>query len=169
MFVPELHWVTELEPRRLALMPAPRGGEWLHEAVAGWCAAGVSTVVSLLEPFEVRELELKLEASSCEARGIQFLSLPIPDHSIPASAAAVSALVARLVSQLRNGVAVAIHCRAGIGRAGLVAGCVMHQLGVPYEDIFSALGRARGVRVPETPEQVEWVRRFAVESPTTAL
>ena len=169
MFVSELHWVTDLEPHRLALMPAPRGGEWLAEQVVGWYAARVSTVVSLLEPFEVQELELTLEASSCRARGIQFLSLPIPDHSIPASAAAVSAVVGRLVSQLRNGIAVAIHCRAGIGRSGLVAGCVMHQLGVPYEDIFPTLWRARGVRVPETSEQIEWVRRFAGESFTDAL
>jgi protein-tyrosine phosphatase len=169
MFVPELHWITELEPHRLALMPAPHGGELLDEEVAGWYAAGVSTVASLLEPFEVRELELKLEAAACEARGIQFLSLPIPDHSIPTSASAVSALVARLVSQLRSSAAVAIHCRAGIGRAGLVAGCVMHQLGVPFENVFPALGRARGVRVPETPEQVEWVRRFAGVSSTNAL
>ena len=169
MFVPELHWVAELEPHRLALMPAPRGGEWLAEEVAAWHTAGVSTVVSLLEPFEVRELELKLESSSCEALGVQFLSFPIPDHSIPASASALSELVARLVSQLRGGVVVAIHCRAGIGRTGLVSGCVLHQLGVPFENIFPALVRARGVRVPDTPEQVEWVRRFARESSANAL
>ena len=169
MLVSELHWVTELEPHRLALMPAPRGGQWLAEEVARWHAAGMSTVVSLLEPFELRELELELESSSCEALGIQFLSFPIPDHSIPASASATSALVARLVSQLRSGVVVAIHCRAGIGRTGLVAGCVLHQLGVPFENIFPALGRARGVRVPDTPEQVEWVRRFAGESSTKSL
>jgi protein-tyrosine phosphatase len=169
MSVPELHWVTELEPHRLALMPSPRGGAWLAEEVAGWHAAGVNTVVSLLEPFEVRELELELEWSSCEALGIQFLSFPIPDHSIPASASPLSALVVRLVSQMRSGVAVAIHCRAGIGRAGLVAGCVLHQLGVPFQEIFPSLGRARGVAVPETAQQVEWVRRFAGESPTNAL
>lgn len=163
MFVSELHWVTELEPHRLALMPAPRGGEELAVQVAGWCAAGVKTVVSLLEPFEVEELELALEASSCEDCGIQFLSLPIPDHGIPASAPAVSALVERLVSHLHSGTGVAIHCRAGIGRSGLVAGCVMRQLGVPYEKIFPALWRARGFRVPETSEQQEWVRRFAGE------
>ena len=169
MFVPELHWVTELEPQRLALMPAPHGGEWLDEEVAGWSAAGVNTVASLLEPFEVRELGLQLEASSCEAQGIQFLSLPIPDHSVPTSTLALSALVAGLVSRLRSGLAVAIHCRAGIGRSGLVAGCVMHQLGVPYDNIFPALGRARGVRVPETPAQVEWVRSFTGESSPNAL
>ena len=64
MFVPELHWVTELEPHRLALMAAPRGGEWLTEEVAAWHTAGVNTVVSLLEPFEVRELELELEGET---------------------------------------------------------------------------------------------------------
>ncbi len=165
MFISELHWITEIEPLRLGLMPAPLGGDRLDEGIAGLSAAGVNVVVSLIEPFEVLELDLALEESSCKAHGIQFLSLPIKDHSIPASASAVSALVDYLVSQLRSGMAVVIHCRAGIGRAGVVAACVMHKLGLPLEDIFPALERARGVRVPETMEQVEWVNRFAREFP----
>lgn len=160
MLVPELYWVIDVEPHRLALMPRPRGGECLAGEVAGWQAAGVGTVVSLLEPLEVTELELEMESASCEAHGIQFVSLPIPDRGVPESAAAAAALVASLVSQLRSGVAVAIHCRAGIGRTGLVAGCVLHELGVPAADIFTVLTRARGFPVPDTPPQLEWVRQY---------
>ena len=168
MLVPELYWVTDVEPHRLALMPRPRGGEWLAGEVAGWQAAGVGTVVSLLEPAEVEDLELELESSSCEAHGIQFVSLPIPDRGVPESAAAAAALVGSLVSQLRSGVAVAIHCRAGIGRTGLVAGCVLHELGVPATDIFTVLTRTRGFPVPDTPPQLEWVRQYVRESSVNA-
>jgi protein tyrosine/serine phosphatase len=60
---------------------------------------------------------------------------------------------------------VAIHCRAGIGRTGLVAGCLLHLLQVPYEDIFHLLSRSRGLAVPDTAAQVEWVAKYAHTRP----
>jgi hypothetical protein len=33
-------------------------------------------------------------------------------------------------------------------------------LGVPYKDIFHVLSRSRGLAVPDTSTQVEWVERY---------
>lgn len=160
-FVPGLHWVQGIAPHRVALMPRPRGGEWLADEVAAWRAAGIASVVSLLEPSEVRELELSTERGLCGDMGLTFRSLPIPDRGTPASARELSALVDDLYEELQQGKAIAIHCRAGIGRTGLMAGCLLHKLGVPFQDVFHLLSRSRGVSVPDTEAQVEWVRRFA--------
>lgn len=165
MFTTSVHWVTGIEPHRLALMSRPRGGERLREEVAAWRAAGINTVVSLLEAHEVRELELIAESALCSEHGIEFRSFPITDRGTPGSTKAVSALLAELHAQLLASKAVAIHCRAGIGRTGLVAGCLLHLLRVPSEDIFHLLSRSRGVSVPDTSAQAAWVERYSLAFP----
>lgn len=161
MFQPELHWVRGIEPHRIALMPRPRGGECLEDEVAGWSAASIQVVVSLLEAHEVRELELRAQPALCQQRGIEFLHFPMADRGVPASEARLRELVGGLHERLQQGQAIAVHCRAGIGRTGLVAGCLLHLLGVPNRDIFHLLSRSRGVAMPDTNAQVEWVERFA--------
>ncbi|RQP24762.1 protein-tyrosine phosphatase family protein [Piscinibacter terrae] len=165
MFEPSLHWVDGIAPHRLALSPRPRGGEWLVDEVARWHAAGVRCIVSLLEPHEVRELDLASEKALCVERGIAFRSFPIPDRGTPSSRRELSAFVDELHADMLQGTALAIHCRAGIGRTGLVAGCLLHRLGVPFDDIFHRLSRARGIAMPDTAEQADWVERFAGRRP----
>ncbi|MGM9485892.1 protein-tyrosine phosphatase family protein [Ideonella sp. YS5] len=164
MFGPSLYWVPGIEPRRLALMPRPRGGEELSDEIASWRRAGITLVVSLLERSEVLELELKAEPTLCAGAGIQFFSFPIPDRGIPASVREFSRFLSEVHAEILKGAHVAIHCRAGIGRTGLVSGCLLHMLGVPYKDIFQVLSRSRGLAVPDTSTQEEWVERFTHSS-----
>lgn len=145
-------------------MARPRGGEELRAEVVAWKAAGIGLVVSLLEASEVRELELKGEAQLCEENQIGFRSFPIRDRGTPESTREMSALLVELESQLRIGTAVAIHCRAGIGRTGLLAGGLLHRLGVPVAKVFHLLSRSRGVSVPDTEAQVQWVEKYARSS-----
>ena len=168
MFEPSLNWVRGIEPHRIALMPRPRGGEWLGEEVTAWRQAGIGFVLSLLEPAEVRELELGAERSLCTAEGIQFISFPIPDRGTPASEREFSVVLTQLHTELLSGNTVAIHCRAGIGRTVLVAGCLLYLLQVPYKDIFHILSQSRGLPVPDTSEQVAWVERYIRTLPSVA-
>jgi len=161
MFETTIHWVEGIDAHRLGLMARPRGGESLREEVAGWRRQTVDMVISLLESYEIRELELKAEPSLCAEQGIGFRHFPIPDRGTPASRKETVALVDELHSNLVQGKAVAIHCRAGIGRTGLIAACLLHKLHVPYGEIFAKLSRARGLEVPDTPAQSEWVERYA--------
>ncbi len=165
---PEIYWITRAEPARLALMPRPRSGDWLADEISGWARANIGTVVSLLEPHEIRELELLDERPLCETHGIEFLSFPIPDRGTPRSIRETAALIDEIVVRLNRGSAVAVHCRAGIGRSGLIAGCVLIRLGVAPSEVFPALTDARGVPVPDTSNQAEWLELFRRDRPKPA-
>jgi len=159
--------VREVTSGRLGIMARPRSGEWLRDEVSGWCNVGLNAVVCLLETSEVRELELHDEPGLCESSKIEFISFPITDRGVPSSVRQTAQLVDRVVSLLRNGSSVAIHCRAGIGRSPLIAACVMLKLGFQRDEIFPLLGRARGVSVPDTPAQVQWLSLFNRDAATS--
>lgn len=167
MFEPVVHWVQGIEPIRLALMPRPRGGDWLGDEIAGWRNAGVDSVVCLLEAHEVRDLELREEASLCESAGILFRSFPIADRGVPKSVQEFSSLLSEVYAELVGGRSVAIHCRAGIGRTGLVAGCLLKMRGVESSKTFHLLSRSRGLAMPDTSAQEEWVHAFVHSVPPT--
>jgi protein-tyrosine phosphatase len=162
--IPDLYWIRDLQPHGLAVMPRPRAGDWLEAELRGLRRAGLDVLVSLLTPEEVRELELEHEAVLSAAAGLQFVSFPIPDRGVPASSTALRALTAGLAAEIAQGRKVGIHCRMGIGRAGIVAACVMHALGVAPDRLFPALTQARRVQVPDTSEQEAWVLKFVKES-----
>jgi protein-tyrosine phosphatase len=161
MLQPDVYWVREVEGVRLAIMPRPRSGEWLADEIAGWNRLGVQTVVSLLELHEVIELDLANEESLCLAAGLRFISFPVPDRGVPSNSAAFANLVAAIEQRLRSGESVAVHCRAGIGRSGLLGACVLKAFGVDPDSAFRLLSRARGVAVPDTDAQIAWVREYS--------
>ncbi|HTT10982.1 MAG TPA: hypothetical protein VMG60_08850 [Burkholderiaceae bacterium] len=156
----ELRWIKEVEPNRLAISMHPRGGQWLEGDIESWRRGGVDVVVSLIDAAEERDLELEHEAVHCRASGIEFVSFPIGDRGVPSSPDATLSLVEWVVSDLRRGRGVAIHCRFGIGRSSVIAGCVLRALGHAHDTVFPILSRARGLSVPDTDAQAEWVRRF---------
>ena len=158
---PETYWIP-VNVGRLAIMARPRAGDWLQDEIDGWQTLGIDTVVSLLEPAEVCELQLGEEEGCCKDRGIEFVSFPIRDRDVPKSISATVELVTELATKVRDGSSIAIHCRAGIGRSALVAACVMSELGVNPADTFAMISRSRGVAVPDTAEQEEWLAAFVM-------
>jgi protein-tyrosine phosphatase len=164
----ELYWIDAPFPGRLAVAPRPRGGDWLDDEMRAWHDAGIKTVVSLLTPGEVAEFDLSDEAAASAARGMRFVNLPVPDRDTPASRAEFRELVSGIADDLAAGRGVAVHCRQGIGRAGLTAAGVLVAAGLDPEEAVRRVSSARGRAVPETPAQRRWLDGFAAEYPVAA-
>jgi protein-tyrosine phosphatase len=156
-----LYWIDHVSPGRLAISARPRGNDWLEDEVSGWKRAGVQTVVSLLTPSEVGEMELSAEAESCRRNGIEFLSLEIPDRGLPDSHDEVVALAHQLAESVRQGKSVLIHCRAGIGRSTMLAAAVLVDLGESPIQALDNIAAARRLPVPDTHEQRQWILALA--------
>jgi protein-tyrosine phosphatase len=150
---------------RLAILPRPRGGDWLEEEVRSWVEAGIEVVVSLLTQEEISELDLSQESAVCKSQGIEFVTLAIPDRGVPASPRAFRDLLEQLGKALANGKSVAIHCRQGIGRSGLIAAGLLIFSGIEAGPALERISAARGCPVPETNEQRNWIEQFARQAP----
>ena len=158
---PDVYWITGPWPGKLAILARPRGADWLVDEVAGWKDAGLDVVVSLLTHGEDSELGLMAEREQVQRLGLTFISFPIADYSVPTSKKELQQLVSRLEESLITGNSVGIHCRQGIGRSSLVAACVLVTSGESPGTAFQHIKNARGLSVPDTPEQKNWVNAFA--------
>ena len=121
----------------------------------------VGVTVSLLDEHELKTLGI--EDYQEEIRGFRTLELrtfPIPDGGVPRDVDEVRALVGWILERLGDGKHVAVHCRGGLGRSGLVAACCLVGVGVAPD---AAIREVRLVRpgAIETPAQEAFVENFS--------
>ena len=155
-------WIDTSSKLRLAIVPRPRGGDWLQSDIERLKREGIDTLVSLLTPEENRELGLDQEAVVCTDLGMTFHNFPIPDRQTPESTSAFLAFARAVHAEARSGRAVAAHCRACIGRSSVLLATLMRMEGFTTEEVFDRISHARGLTVPDTEDQVSWVTRLPV-------
>jgi protein-tyrosine phosphatase len=158
-------------PGRLGMTFAPgkkgRGihGLWDRDLAADLARMrevyGVDTLVSLVEDHELADLHIADLADRAEAAGMAVIRFPIVDVSVPRDQAAFAALIGDLITRIRAGQTVALHCKGGLGRTGLAAGCCLVGMGLPADQAIATVRAARAGTI-ETGEQEAYVRRFSL-------
>lgn len=154
---PTLFTIPAPTPGRLSTMARPRGGDWLEDELTS-LARHVNVLVCLLTNMELDELDLSREPELASSAGLVFHHHPIEDRQVPDEG--VRPLVTSLAEALRTGRHVAVHCRAGIGRSSVVAAGVLRLLGVDGPTALARISAARGMEVPDTQAQADWVLAF---------
>jgi protein-tyrosine phosphatase len=155
-----LYEIESGTPGRLATMAHPRGFDLIDSEMERLREADVDVVVSLQPTDEQAYVGLTGEAEAARRAGLAFRHLPIADMGIPDDNAAAD-IVSEIVADLRSGRFVAVHCHAGIGRSSTIAAAVLIRLGVTPADACTTISAARGMRVPETQRQRNWLDRWA--------
>jgi len=155
---PSLYLIENCPAGCLFIMPKP-SGEWLEDDIAHYKMKGITDVVSLLRNDEIVELNLLDEERFCTNANIGFTRLPIRDRGLP-DLNLLKQLALKLAEILKNEASLAIHCRAGIGRAGLLSCCILQELSMDAEEAIKSVSDARGVIVPDTNEQREFILNY---------
>ena len=155
-----LFWVDGSWPGRLAIAPRPRGADWLDDELKAFRRAGIHVVVCLLTDDEMADLDLRKEPDLCRANAMQWISLPIEDRGVPTDMDETRIILAKAADALREGRNVLVHCRQGIGRAGMAAVGILSLLGVDPTAAIDLGSAARGQAIPETIQQREWALNF---------
>ncbi|OGR38618.1 MAG: phosphatase [Desulfovibrionales bacterium GWA2_65_9] len=127
------------------------------DAIAAW---GAKLVLTLVEPAELRELKVPQLGHEIKRRGIEWLHLPIADYSVPTEAFEQKweTQGREIREMLRNGDDVLVHCKGGLGRAGMIAARLLAELGMNPDEAIRTVRRARKGAI-ETPSQLAMVRR----------
>jgi protein-tyrosine phosphatase len=154
---PKVYYVEKIGLGFLAIMAKPMSGEWIEDEFSGLADLQVLQVLSLLESSEQNKLGLKDEKILCEKNNIKFISYPIKDRGLPPSVQEFAQLTKVIYKQIIEGTNTVIHCRAGIGRTGIVAAGVLLHTELEATEAFQRISRARGIQVPDTEQQFDWV------------
>ncbi|MCQ8127881.1 cyclin-dependent kinase inhibitor 3 family protein [Methylomonas rivi] len=127
------------------------------DAIAAW---GAKRVLTLVEPAELNALKVPQLGHEIRRRGIEWHHLPIADFSVPTQAFEQQWVTQgrEIREMLRNGDDVLVHCKGGLGRAGMIAARLLAELGMNPDEAIHAVRRARKGAI-ETPGQLALVRR----------
>jgi len=154
---PTIYLIERISSGSLSIMGKPASGEQIDVEFKNIADQGINTIVSLLEIGESAEVGLQDEETLATKNGMAFHSFPIEDYGLPASKDQFKVFSKSLFSAAAGGENIVIHCRAGIGRSGLVAaGVLLHSKYEPL-DAFNHISNKRGETVPETDEQKNWL------------
>jgi len=102
-------------------------------------------------------------AAKVASAGLVYCAHPIVEMAAPDDAHRCYTFIDDLCCRLRAGECVLLHCRGGVGRAGLVAACMLLRLGLAADsDAAIAEVRRRRCRTAvETCRQEHFVRQYA--------
>ena len=143
------------------VQPGAMFGSWNRDlgldldAIADW---GAVAVVTLVEEHELTTLKVPDMGNQIRARHMDWFHLPIPDVSVPDATFEQhwESVAPDLMSRLRAGFDVLVHCKGGLGRAGTIAARLMIGMGVPPAQAVKAVRAVRPGAI-ETNAQLQHV------------
>src|SRR5262249_14141534 len=127
-------------------------------AIRDW---GAAAVVTLLEPQELTFLRVENLGEEVLHRNILWFHLPIVDASIPDKQFEQTWTTAgkELRSMLRRKLDVLVHCRGGLGRAGMISARLLIELGMKPAKAVTCVRAVRPGSIETDDQAVSKQRR----------
>ena len=125
-------------------------------------SAGIDSFIDLTEVGELQPYQQFLPKDA------GYLRSAIVDESVPYNVAQTQQVLAAIKTGLENGKRIYIHCRAGIGRTGLIIGCHLAETETSGRTGLKLLNRlwkqseraGTYPSVPQTAEQADYIRHW---------
>lgn len=159
--LPNSYWVI---PGRLLAGEYPIGSDYTdaRARLARFRESGINHFIDLTEPGEMPAYRHLLPVHT------RYHNSPIADTCLPASVSQVLDLLSCIRAAMEAKHRVYVHCRAGIGRTGLVVGCYLADEAGNGKSALKDLNqlwqqseRAKSwPTVPQTSEQADYIKRW---------
>jgi len=159
--LPNTYWVI---PGRVLAGEHPAGLDRAESLtrLARLHEAGIDSFVDLTEKGEMPAYRHLLP------RGTDYLRSAIADTRVPNNVAQTRRVLRNIQTALDGGRRIYVHCRAGIGRTGLIVGCFLADQEANGATAIETLNRLwrqserakTWPTVPQTPEQADYIRHW---------
>lgn len=135
----------------------------LETSVSQLKSAGAEAILTLMYDKELTKLAASSLPAICEASDMQWFQLPILDDDAPNTdfEAAFSNHLKQILDILNNQGTVAVHCKGGSGRTGLVIGLLMVQLGYDKNLVIDQVQKIRP-KALQHPVQLAYFNAFNI-------
>lgn len=133
----------------------------LVDSLATLKQAGASAVISLLPASELATNGAEDIGKQCQAQDMAWFHLPVADEQVPLEdfGQGWKASKQSILERLNAGQDIAIHCKGGSGRTGLIAARIMVEAGIPRADAI-ALVQALRPKAIQHPAHINWITQF---------
>jgi len=115
------------------------------DAVTTLQQAGADSIITLMADEELSRNDAQQLPTVCNDLSIDWFQLPIKDDCEPEAdfATAFEQYKAELLNQIDTKKTIAIHCRGGSGRTGLMAAILMLESGTSWQQVKASIQAIR--------------------------
>lgn len=133
----------------------------LVDSLATLKHAGASAVISLMPASELAANGAEDIGKQCQVQDMAWFHLPVADEQVPLEdfGQGWKASKQSILERLNAGQDIAIHCKGGSGRTGLIAARIMVEAGIPRADAI-ALVQALRPKAIQHPAHINWITQF---------
>ncbi|MBU2870542.1 tyrosine-protein phosphatase [Colwellia sp. E2M01] len=131
---------------KLIFTPCPGTKEAnLEDSIATLKSAGTDMLLTLMFDDEMEKNSALNLPDECAKHGIEWVQLPILDDAAPDEVFATQwrAYKANILNVINNKGTIAVHCKGGSGRTGLVIGLIMLATGLSGDKVISEVQKIR--------------------------
>ncbi len=153
----------------LIFTPCPGTKEvGLQVSLEQLAAAGASAILTLMPKEEMQRNAVVDMPELCAQLALQWFHLPIEDDHAPEQefTAAWNVAKEKVHALLASGKSIAIHCKGGSGRTGLVAAQILLERGASLDEVIERVRaiRPNALQVPAHQTYIQQVAQHIIEN-----
>ncbi|KZN49760.1 phosphatase domain-containing protein [Pseudoalteromonas luteoviolacea] len=133
----------------------------ITESVTQLKGAGTDAIITLMYDSELLKNNAQSLAQVCKEQNVKWFQFPLPDDDEPNQdfVNAFNNHIEEVFSILESKGTVAVHCKGGSGRTGLVIGLLMKRLGYDHADVLQQIQTLRP-KALKHPSQLQFFNTF---------
>lgn len=128
---------VQLNTGAILLTPCPGTKEAsIIDSIACLKEAGATTLITMMQPSELEKHKVSAIPEVCRALEVDWFHFPVEDDHSPREPTQqlIRENIELLKAKLNQGETIAVHCKGGQGRTGLMAAILMLELGYSWAE-----------------------------------